>query len=213
LTNFEKGWKRQEKEGFGQRTKEAIRGPQPIKPQIQKATSQLNQEINRLDGALQRLRQREQSIFKKAVGAVQVHDEQSSKAYSNEVAEVKKMTRIVTQSKVALEQVSLRLQTVTDMGDFATALSPAIGVVKSVRKTLGTAMPDAQAALGDIGSTLNSIMVDVGGLTGTNFYLGEPNEEAEKIMQEAAAVAEKRMTESFPEVPSSSNESLFSSSG
>lgn len=213
MSNFEKGWKRQEKESFGQRTKEAIRGPQPIKPRIQRATGQLNQEINRLDVSLNRLRQREQSIFKKTVGAVQVHDEPSSKAYANELAEVKKMTRVVTQSKVALEQVALRLETVTDVGDFAIALSPAIGVVKSVRKTLGTAMPDAQETLGDIGSTLSSIMVDVGGITGTNIFLGEPNEEAEKIMQEAAAVAEKRMADSFPQVPSSSNESLFSSSG
>lgn len=213
MSNFEKGWKRQEKESFGHKTREAVRGPQPVRPQIQRATSQLNQEINRLDGSLSRLRQREQSIFKKTVAAVQVHDEQSSKAYSNELAEARKMSKIVTQSKVALEQVSLRLQTVTDMGDFATALSPAIGVVRSVRKTLGTVLPDAQEALGDIGSTLNSIMMDVGQVTGTNFILGEPNEEAEKIMQEAAAVAEKRMVDSFPQVPSSSNESLFSSSG
>jgi len=213
LSNFEKGWKRQDREGFGQRTRDAIRGPQPIRPQIQKATNQLNQEINRLDGSLNRLRQREQAIFKKTVGAVRIHDDASSKTYANELAEAKKMSKIVTQSKVALEQISLRLQTVTDIGDFATALTPAIGVVRSVRKTLGNAMPDAQQALGDIGSTLSSIMMDVGGVTGTDFFSGEPNEEAEKIMQEAAAVAEKRMTESFPEVPSSSNESIFGSTG
>ena len=213
MSKFEKGWTRQEKESFGAKTKETIRGPQPLKPQIQKASGQLNQEINRLDGALNRLKQREQSIFKKTVNAVQAHDEQTSKAYSNELAEIKKMTKIVTQSKIALEQITMRLQTVTDVGDFAATLSPAIGVIRTIRSTLGQAMPDAQSALGDIGAQLNSIMVDVGQITGTTFHLGESSEEADKIMAEAAAVAEKRMSDQFPEVPTAGNESVYSSSG
>jgi division protein CdvB (Snf7/Vps24/ESCRT-III family) len=212
MSKFEKTWKQQDnKGGFGQRTREVIRGPQPIKPQIQKATTQLTGEINRLDGALTRLKSRETSIFKKTVHAVQVHDQESSKAYSNELAEVKKMQKIVTQSKIALEQITVRLQTVTDIGDFAATISPAISVIKSVRTTLGEAMPDATSALGDISTQLNSIMTDVGQITGTNFYMGEPSEDANKILAEASAVAEKRMNESFPDVPNTSNESVFTS--
>ncbi len=213
MSKFEKGWTQQEKEDFARKTKETIRGPQPLKPQIQKASGQLQQEVSRLDGALSRLKQREQSIFKKTVTAVQAHDEQTSKAYSNELAEIKKMTKIVTQSKIALEQITMRLQTVTDVGDFAATLSPAIGVIRTVRTTLGQAMPDAQSALGEIGAQLNSIMVDVGQITGMNFHMGETSEEAEKIMAEAAAIAEKRMGDTFPDVPSATNESVYSSSG
>jgi division protein CdvB (Snf7/Vps24/ESCRT-III family) len=213
MSKFEKNWKPAQSSGsFGQKTRETIRGPQPLKPQIQKATGQLNQEVHRLDGALSRLKQRETSIFKKTVAAVQQHDEQTSKAYSNELAEVKKMTKIVTQSKIALEQITMRLQTVTDVGDFAATLAPAIGVVRSVRQTLGQAMPDAQSALGDIGTELSSMMTDVGGLSGINIFTGgESSEEADKIMAEAAAIAEKRMGENFPEVPSAHDESVFSS--
>ncbi len=212
MSKFEKDWKTTEKESFGQRTRETIRGPKPIKPQIVKATQQLTSEINRLDGALNRLKQRETSIFKKTVHAVQVHDQESSKAYSNELSEVKKMEKIVTQSKIALEQITTRLQTVTEMGDFAATIAPAIGVIRTVRTTLVDAVPDAQSALGDIGSQLNSIMSDVGQITGANFFLGEPNEDAQKILAEAGAIAEKRMSESFPEVPASSSESIFTTS-
>jgi division protein CdvB (Snf7/Vps24/ESCRT-III family) len=212
LSKFEKDWKADEKEGFGKRTRETIRGPQPIRPQIEKATQQLTSEINRLDSTLTRLKQRENSIFKKTVHAVQVHDQESSKAYSNELSEVKKMQKVVTQSRIALEQITTRLQTVTEMGDFAATIAPAIGVIRTVRTTLVDAVPDAQSTLGDIGAQLNSIMSDVGQITGTNFYLGEPNEDAQKILAEAGAIAEKRMNESFPEVPSSSAESIFTPS-
>jgi len=213
MSKFEKNWKQQQEEdSFAKRTRDAVRGPQPIKPQIQKAATQLTAEVNRLDAALTRLKQRENSIFKKTVHAVQAHDQESGKAYSNELAEVKKMEKIVTQSKIALEQITVRLQTVTDIGDFASTISPAIGVIRNVRATLGEAVPDAQQALGDIGSQLNAIMSDVGQITGTNFYLGEPNEDATKILAEASAIAEKRMNESFPDVPTSSGESVFTSS-
>ena len=157
------------------------------------------------------MKQREQAIFKKTVTAVQQHDEQTSKAYSNELAEVRKMTKIVTQSKIALEQITMRLQTVTDLGDFTAVLAPAIGVIRSVRASLATAMPDAQSALGDIGTDLSSIMSTSVGSRAPASSWAETSEEAEKIMAEAAAIAEKRMGETFPEVPSASDESVFSS--
>jgi division protein CdvB (Snf7/Vps24/ESCRT-III family) len=212
LSKFDKNWKAEEKESWAKRTKETIRGPRPIKPQIEKASKQLTSEVARLDQASSRLKQRENSIFKKTVGAVQAHDQESSKAYSNELAEVRKMQKIVTQSRIALDQINTRLQTVTEIGDFAATIAPAIGVIKNVRTTLGEAMPDAQGTLGEIGSQLNSMMTDVGQITGTSFYTPESSEEANKILSEAAAIAEKRMGDSLPDVPSSSGESIFSSS-
>ena len=209
-SKFEKGWKAQETESFGKQVRETVRGPQPMRPQIQKATQQLTGEINRLDQAMNRLKQRETSMFKKTVTAVQAHDQESSKAYSNELTEVRKMEKIVTQSKIALEQITTRLQTVTDIGDFAATIAPAIGVIKNVRATLGEAMPDAQGALGEIGAQLNSIMVDVGQITGTTFYQAENSEEANKILAEASAIAEKRMAENLPEVPNTAT-SIFTS--
>src|SRR5271157_1820843 len=210
-SKFEKGWKSQEKEPFGKQVKESIRGPKPMRPQIQKATQQLTGEVNRLDQAMNRLKQRETSIFKKTVTAVQAHDQQSSQAYSNELAEVRKMQKIVTQSKIALEQITTRLQTVTDIGDFAATIAPAIAVIKNVRISLGEAMPDAGAALSEIGAELTSIMGDVGQITGTSFYQAENSEEANKILAEASAIAEKRMSESLPEVPTSTGQSIFTS--
>ena len=209
-SKFEKGWKAQEKESFGKQVRDTVRGPQPMRPQIQKATQQLTGEINRLDQAMNRLKQRETSIFKKTVTAVQAHDQESSKAYSNELSEVRKMEKIVTQSKIALEQITTRLQTVTDIGDFAATIAPAIGVIKNVRATLGEAMPDAQGELGQIGAQLNTVRVDVGQITGTTFYQAENSEEANKILAEASAIAEKRMAENLPEVPNTA-QSIFTS--
>ena len=212
MSKFSQGWTKQEKDGFGKRTRETIKGPKPLRPQIQRATQQLNGEINRLESTSSRLKQRENAIFRKAVAAVQTHDQESSKAYSNELAEVRKMTKVVTQSKLALESVSTRLDTVKDMGDFAITIAPAIGVVKKVRSTLSEAVPDAQGALGEVSNQLSSIMSDIGGISGPDFYSPESSEEANKILAEASAIAEKRVNESLPQVPTATGMSIFDSS-
>jgi len=209
LANFSENWAKTQKDGIGKRTKDAVAGPKPVRPQIQKANKELHQGIRKLENTSGRLKQKEETIFKKTVGAVQTHNEQLGRSYATELAEVRKMQKMVTQSKVALEQVSTRLETVTDIGDFAATLAPAIGVVRFMRKSLGTAMPDAQNALGEVGEVLSSMMADVGQLGGFGLSLGETSEDAEKILTEATTVAENRMGKDFPSVPSSSD-SIFS---
>jgi division protein CdvB (Snf7/Vps24/ESCRT-III family) len=72
-------------------------------------------------------------------------------------------------------------------------------------------MPDAQGAHGEIGAQLNSIMVDVGQITGTTFYQAENSEEANKILAEASAIAEKRISDTLPDVPNTTSQSIFTS--
>jgi len=210
MANFSDNWSKPQKEGIGKRTKEAVRGPQPVKPQIQKATRELRREIGKLETTSGRLKQKEETIFKRTVGAVQSHNEQMGKSYASELAEVRKMQKMVTQSKVALEQVSTRLETVTEMGDFAATLAPAITVVRTMRRSLGETMPEAQNAMGEVSEVLNSMMSDVGQLTGFGFSFGETSEDAERILAEASSVAENRMSKDLPNVPGSSD-SIFSS--
>jgi len=209
LTSFSGNWDRKRKEPLGKRTKDSIIGPRPIRPQIQEATRELRREINRLDTTSGRLKQKDEAIFRKTVGAVQSHNEQLGKSYATELAEVRKMQKMVTQSRVALEQVSTRLETVTELGDFAATLAPAVTVVRSMRSALNSTLPDANEAMGEVGDVLNSMMTDVGQLSGFGLSFGETSEDAERILQEATALAENRLRNDLPSVPGSSD-SVFS---
>jgi division protein CdvB (Snf7/Vps24/ESCRT-III family) len=48
---------------------------------------------------------------------------------------------------------------------------------------------------------LSSILVDAGTVGGYSLNFEAANEDAERIMAEASAVAEQRMKEKFPEIP------------
>ncbi len=133
---------------------------------------------------------------------MQKHDSQHAAVYANELAEVRKMSRMVTQAKLALEQITLRLNTVTELGDIVVTLTPAMAVIRSVRQGLVSVLPEAEGEIGEISGLLSSVLVDAGTVGGYSLNFEAANEDAEKVLAEAAVVAESRMKEKFPEIPS-----------
>ncbi|MCP8305160.1 MAG: hypothetical protein H3Z50_06835 [archaeon] len=178
-----------------------------MKPKLEQATRQIQAQITKLDNRLVRLKERDSSTFKRIVVAMQKHDAQTSAALSNELAEVRKMAKLVSQAKIALEQITLRLNTVQDLGDMVATLAPATGIIRNVRSGLVKFMPEAEHEMGEIGSMLSSILVDAGQLGGFTLNFEATNEDAERILAEASIVAEKRMKEKFPELPTPTKES------
>jgi division protein CdvB (Snf7/Vps24/ESCRT-III family) len=112
------------------------------------------------------------------------------------------MNKMVTQAKLALEQIVLRLNTITELGDIVVTLTPAMAVMRNVKQGLGGIMPEAEGEIGEISGLLSSILVDAGTVGGYSLNFEAANEDAERILSEASAVAEQRMKEKFPEIPS-----------
>ncbi len=178
-----------------------IRRPAPIKPQIERASREISVLISRLEQAESRIRNRDEAIFNKVVTSIRNGDRDHAAVYANELHEVRKIGTNVRASKLALEQVRLRLTTLQDFGDVAATLAPTVAVVKGVSQGLEGLIPDAKGQLSDISSLLSSTLVEVGTVGGTSLNFKAADDEAEKVLQEAAAVAYERMEKEFPAVP------------
>mgnify|MGYP003302988391 CR=1 FL=1 len=74
--------------------------------------------------------------------------------YANELAEVRKMNKMVTQSKLALEQIALRLNTVSELGDVVVTLTPAMGVIKNIQSGVMNILPEAEHEISEINGFL-----------------------------------------------------------
>jgi len=200
--SFADKWhKKDQGPGIVGRLRDSVRPPPPIKPQIEQANRQIKVLIAQLEAAVSRIRQRDQKIFAQVVASLASHDTQHAAVYANELSEVRKMGKMVTQSQLALEQISLRLSTVTDFGEIATTLGPAVNVIKSMKQGLTSALPEADREMSEISGLLSSILVNAGQSSGVSMNFEAANEDAQKVLEEAAAVAEQRMKESFPEIP------------
>jgi division protein CdvB (Snf7/Vps24/ESCRT-III family) len=187
--------------GFMDRLRDRVVTPPPLKSQIELASRQIRTLISQLDGAVGRIRQRDSTIFRQVVAAVAKHDAQHAAVYANELTEVRKMGKMVTQAQLALEQISLRLGTINDLGEIATTLAPAVAVIRSMKDTLNTALPQADREIGEISGLLSNVLIDAGSTAGLSLNFDVANEDAQKVLEEAAAVAEQRMMDSFPEIP------------
>lgn len=200
--SFAGKWQKKEQgTGLMDRLRGSVRPGEPLKPQIEQANRQIRLLISQLDGAVNRIKQRDATIFQGVVSSLAKHDAQHAAVYANELSEVRKMGKMVTQAQLALEQISLRLNTITDLGEIASQLAPAVSVIRSVKGSLQSALPDADKEIGEISGLLSSVLIDAGTTGGISLDFNVANEDAQRVMEEAASVAEERMRESFPEIP------------
>ncbi len=107
---------------------------------------------------------------------------------------------MIMNARLALEQIALRFRTVTELGDVITILAPAVGVLKSIKVGLSSFMPEADRELSEIGDLLSGIVIEAGQTTGLTLNFEAANEDAQRILTEAAAVAEQRIKEKFSEL-------------
>jgi len=135
------------------------------------------------------------------VEAYSKHDTASANVYANELTEIRKMARMILQAKLALEQIILRMQTVTELGDVAVTLLPVVSIVNEVKSGINSINPMAEREIGDIGNLLNGIVVDASMLTGMEINFDSLSEDSSKILGEAQSIAETKMNETFPDLP------------
>ncbi len=199
--SFATRWTKTNEPSAGEKIHNAIKPAGPLKPRIEYAQRKLQLQISRLDSISHKMKDKDLTLFKKIVNAIQQHDPQYSSVLSNELAQIRKMGKMVSHARLALEQIQIRLSTISELGDVVVTLSPAMAVVKNVRAGLSTMMPEVENEMGEISQMLGGILMDAGQVGGYTINFDSANEEATKIMEEAASVAENKMKDKFPDLP------------
>jgi division protein CdvB (Snf7/Vps24/ESCRT-III family) len=188
----------------GMKLLENIKPPSPLKPRIEEAQKRLHSQISKLENMSMKMEEKDQAIFKRVISAMQSHDSQYAKILSNELSQIRKMNKMITSAKLALEQIQLRLNTITELGDVIVTLSPAMSVIKNIQGGLTSMMPEAGQSFGKITDILNGIMNESGQIPQTTEIPGNSNslgEDAMKIIEEASAIVEQNMKDKFPDLP------------
>ena len=160
MPTFSKTWAQQETAGMVDKFRDTVKPQGALKPRIQNAVNKLQAQTAKMDGMLTRLDQRDEQLFKRIVSAVQQHDTSASKVLSNELAEIRKVKKMLGGARMSLEQVQLRLSTIHDLGDAMVAIGPAMNTMRGLQSSLGKFMPEADSELNSMTQTLNGLMSD-----------------------------------------------------
>ncbi len=206
MSNLSSKWSNQPKTGITEKINDSIKPKGPLKPRISNAIKKLQLQINKLDSMLTNLQERDVKLFQRIVEATQKHDTRTTKVLGNELAEIRKVTKILSSARIALEQIELRLTTCSDLGDTVVAMMPTVGLMKNLKSSLGKIMPGAEQEIGQMAEMLGGFMTE--SFSGdAAFGVDETtNSESENILKEAAAVAESSTGQMFPSVPTSTQE-------
>lgn len=177
-----------------------VRQQEPLKARVDDAQKKLDVHISKLESIHSKLQRKHEALFEKIVAAQRRHDTTYAKAYAAELAQVRKMREMVHGAKLAMEQVCLRLNTVSELGDVVVTLSPCMSVVRGLSSAIGGMMPEASSSMQDLQSVVGDL---VGNASVSRASLSAPaaSSEAQAILAEAQSAMESRAKSSIPEVP------------
>jgi len=203
VDDFVKNWSGGKQEpSIAEKVKSLFKPQQPLRYRLIMAHYRLKTTISRLDVYISKLQERDRVLFEKVVEAQMNKDTARASMYANEIAEIRKVTKQLLTTQIALEQVELRLETVSELGDVFTSIIPVLGVVRELRQAMKGVMPELSVELGELEDGLQEVVIEAGEFTGSGVDYTITSPEARKILDEASTVAEQRMKEKFPSLPS-----------
>ncbi|MEM2321170.1 MAG: Snf7 family protein [Candidatus Bathyarchaeia archaeon] len=197
-SRFAKKWEEGDLKGI----KGVLNPSEPLRTKVELAIKRIETQIQYIEDVLNRLSERDKYLFSRVVDAYSRHQMQRARVLANELAELRKMANFMMNAELALERVVLRLRTVSQLGNVVSTLTPAVQVLQNVRVGLSGFLPSAERELGQVSTILNELIVEAGGVTGLTPNFETASDDAQKILEEAALVAEQKMREKFPELPS-----------
>ncbi len=197
-------WNRSGNEpSLSQKVIDKVRPEAPIKNKIDDAQRKLQLQITKLDIIHGNLQKKHDFVFDKIVTAKRSNNETYAKAYAIELNQIRKMRGMIGGAKIAMEQIQIRLNTVSELGDVVITLSPAMSVIKGLGTSLSGIMPEANAYMQDLSNMLGDVMKG-STINGDNSLAlnDASNSETLSILEEAHKIIEGQTKSSIPEIPS-----------
>ena len=175
----------------------------PLKNRLDTAQKKLQLQITKLAEIDTKLQQKNNMIFEKIVDSKKTNNETYAKVYANELAESRKHQKMVNNAKLSMEQIHIRLNTVSELGDVVVTLSPCMSLIKGLSTSLGGMMPSVSDSMQDLSNMLGDIVTG-SSIThdGSLGQIESTNSDAQSILEEAQSIVEGQARQSMPEPPS-----------
>ncbi|MSS86547.1 MAG: hypothetical protein CK526_05525 [Thaumarchaeota archaeon] len=196
-------WNKTQGESISHRLMSKVKPDEPIKNKIDFAQKQLQLQISKLAGINEKLTAKHDELFNKVVDAQRNNKPVYAQAYAGELTQVRKMKNMVSGAKLSMEQVKLRLDTVSELGDIVVTLSPCMSIIKGLSPSLTGLMPEAGLAMQDLSMILGDVMSGSSvGMNNTFTTNTETNSDTLAILEEAHGIIAGQTESAIPDIPS-----------
>lgn len=197
--DLSKKWQAEDKPPVSERIREQVVPPEPLRERLELAKRKLTEEIQSLDRINNRMSEKDKNLYHQIVKAYEDHDNQKASMLAGELAELRKLESKTQYGKYALERAFTRIDMAKDFGDIAAALAPVNQIVRNVRGTLNEFLPASGNTLNELSNVMNETMISFNNVLGDTSVLSPSSEDADKILKEAATIAETRLKDKIPQ--------------
>ena len=175
----------------------------PLKNRLDTAQKKLQLQITKLAEIDTKLQEKNNAIFEKIVSSKKANNETYAKVYANELAEIRKHQKMISNAKLSMEQIQIRLNTVSELGDVVVTLSPCMSLIKGLSTSLGGMMPTVSDSMQDLSNMLGDIVTG-SSIThdGSLGQMDTMNSDATAILEEAQSIVSENTRQSMPDPPS-----------
>ena len=199
-----KNWREVKNGILSQKFLDRVRPEARLKNKMYDAGKKMENQILRLEQTHTKLKQNYDHVFKKIVDAKLIRNESRARTYAIELQEIKKAKNKIAEAKLAMEQIKLRLSTVSELGDIVVTLSPCMSLIKGLAPSISTLMPQMHTSMEDLTNMFGDMLTDssLSQESMTPIYQG--NTDTDAILQEAHDVIEGKTRTAMPEPPTTS---------
>jgi len=189
---------------LSQKFLDKIKPQTALKNRIGDAEKKMEYQILRLEHVHNKLKRNHDQIFKKIVEAKLMRNESRARTYAIELQEIKKIKNRIAGAKSAMEQIKIRLGTVSELGDIVVTLSPCMSLIKGLAPSISGLMPKMNASMQDLPNMLEDLLTDSALAPESMMTSYHGNADTEAILQEAQNALEGKARNTIPEPPTTS---------
>ena len=201
-----KNWREVKNGILSQKFLDRVRPEARLKNKMYDAGKKMESQILRLEQTHTKLKQNYDHVFKKIVDAKLIRNESRARTYAIELQEIKKAKNKIAEAKLAMEQIKLRLSTVSELGDIVVTLSPCMSLIKGLAPSISTLMPQMHTSMEDLTSMFGDMLTDSSLSQESMTPIHQGNTDTDAILQEAHDVIEGKTRTAMPEPPTTSSQ-------
>ena len=184
----------------------AIKNPFRASPNFEQiivqAVPKLKSQKFKLGQVIVKLTQRDKILFKTCAAALKAKNNKRAEIFANELAEVRKLTKVLYHTQILVERIILRLETLKEFNAAFAELKPVLRNLKSVTKSLSSFMPQMAYEMERVNECIFEVItmskIDASKLE-VPTEVKTPG--GEEVLKEVAELLEEQITEKLPEPP------------
>ncbi|MDH5461142.1 MAG: hypothetical protein OEZ29_07750 [Candidatus Bathyarchaeota archaeon] len=181
-----------------------FRSSPPLEEVIPKAIRKLKIQHVKLERVVVRLRDRDRVLFDRCTIAVENENRERAIILANELAEIRKLLGVVTQTQIVIERVIIRLETIGEFNRVVVDLKPVLKLLQNVTRGLDTAMPEVASELDRVGETITETLATTQISSAEAVIpLNTKTPGGEEILREVSSILEEELATKLPEPPAS----------